>query len=64
MHVYANLTWIFTPRPRGGTTALFPTPRRSIAMTTTLRLVHERVDDVPLILVDRGQELSHFRRQD
>ena len=50
MHVYMNFSWTFLPRPPGGTTTLFPTPRWSTAMPPTLRLAHERVDDVPLIL--------------
>src|SRR5262245_7907590 len=50
MHVYVNFPRSFPGRSPGGTTTLFPTPRRSTTMTTTLRLVHERVDDVPLIL--------------
>ena len=50
MYVYMSLSWIFPLRLLGGTTALFPMPRWSTAMPPTLRLVHERVDDVPLIL--------------
>src|SRR6516165_5338912 len=50
MHVHINSSWIFLPRVLGGTTTLSHTPRWSTAMTTTLRLTHERVDDVPLIL--------------
>src|SRR6516165_6941327 len=50
MHVHINSSWIFLPRVLGGTTTLSHTPRWCTAMTTTLRLTHERVDDVPLIL--------------
>src|SRR6516225_1616290 len=50
MYVYMRFPWIFPSRLLGGTTTLFPAPRWSTAMPPTLRLVHERVDDVPLIL--------------
>src|SRR6516162_5814830 len=50
MHVYVTFSWFFPLPLAGVTTAVFLTPRWSTAMPTTLRLVHERVDDVPLIL--------------
>jgi transposase len=50
MHVYMNFPLFFLLRLLGGTTTLFPTLRWSTAMPPTLRLTHERVDDVPLIL--------------
>lgn len=45
-----NFPCVFLPPLPGGTTTLFPKPRRSTAMPSTLRLAHERVVDVPLIL--------------
>jgi transposase len=50
MHVYMNFPWLFLPPLPGGTTKPGPTPRWSTAMPTALRLTHERVDDIPLIL--------------
>src|SRR5262245_54477285 len=50
MHVHVNFPRSFPRRPPGGTTTLFPSPPRSTALTTTLPLVHELVDHVPLIL--------------
>src|SRR6516165_3079473 len=45
-----TFSWFFPLPLASGTTTVFLTPRRSTALPTTLRLVHERVDDVPLIL--------------
>ena len=50
MHVHMTFSWFFPLPLASGTTTVFLTPRRSTALPTTLRLVHERVDDVPLIL--------------
>jgi transposase len=50
MYVYMSFPGIFPLRRLGGTTTLFPNRRWSTAMPPTLSLVHERVDDVPLIL--------------
>src|SRR4051812_20971694 len=45
-----NFAPVFPLPPLRGITTRAPSPRRSTAMTSTLRLHHERVDDVPLIL--------------
>ena len=50
MHVHMTFSWFFPLPLASGTTTVFLTPRRSTALPTTLRLVHERVDDFPLIL--------------